>query len=45
MFDEKEKTYAKSGEVFVKTYVELLEQSKEYHKEFIEAYDKHNGDE
>jgi len=45
MFDEKEKTYAKSGEVFVKTYIELLEQSKEYHKEFIEAYDKHNDDE
>jgi len=41
-FKAKEKTYMQSGEVFVKTYVELLEQSKEYHKEFIEAYDEHN---
>lgn len=38
-FKAKEKTYIQSGEVFVKTYIELLEQSKEYHKEFIEAYD------
>lgn len=38
-FESKEETYRKSGEVFVKTYRELLEQSKEYHKEFIEAYD------
>jgi len=37
-FKAKEETYANSGEVFVKTYRELLEQSKEYHKEFIEAY-------
>ncbi|CAL2105768.1 Histidine kinase/DNA gyrase B/HSP90-like ATPase [Tenacibaculum sp. 190524A02b] len=42
VFDEKEKSFAKSGDVFVKTYIELLEQSKEYHKEFIETYDKHN---
>ncbi len=42
-FIEKEETYAKSGRVFVKTYRELLEQSKEYHKEFIEAYNRHNG--
>lgn len=41
-FKAKEETYARSGEVFVKTYRELLEQSKEYHKEFIEAYDRHN---
>lgn len=41
-FRSKEKTYAETGEVFVKTYRELLEQSKEYHKEFIEAYDAHN---
>lgn len=41
-FIAKEETYARSGEVFVKTYRELLEQSKEYHKEFIEAYDRHN---
>jgi hypothetical protein len=42
-FKKKEKTYIQTGEVFVKTYTELLEQSKEYHKEFIEAYDRHNG--
>jgi hypothetical protein len=42
-FRDKEKTYAGSGEVFVKTYRELLEQSKEYHKEFIQAYDLHNS--
>ena len=42
-FRSKEKTYAETGEVFVKSYRELLEQSKEYHKEFIEAYDQHNG--
>ena len=41
-FKSKEQTYLKSGEVFVKTYPELLEQSKEYHKEFIEAYKEHN---
>jgi len=39
LFRSKEKTYIQSGEVFVKTYRELLEQSKEYHKEFIETYD------
>ncbi|WP_223534274.1 ATP-binding protein [Pseudomonas sp. GL-B-16] len=42
MFKMKEKTYMESGEVFVKTYRELLEQSKEYHKEFISAYDAYN---
>jgi hypothetical protein len=41
-FRAKEKTYTQSGEVFVKTYRELLEQSKEYHKEFIDAYDQYN---
>ena len=41
-FKDNEKTYMRTGEVFVKTYTELLEQSKEYHKEFIEAYDRHN---
>jgi len=39
LFKSKEKTYSSSGEVFVKTYRELLEQSKEYHKEFIETYE------
>ena len=39
IFKSKESTYAGTGEVFVKTYRELLEQSKEYHKEFIETYD------
>lgn len=43
MFEEKEKTYMQSGSVFVKTYRELLEQSKEYHKEFIDAYNQHNS--
>lgn len=41
-FRAKEGTYIQSGEVFVKTYRELLEQSKEYHKDFIEAYDSFN---
>lgn len=39
-FRSKEKTYSQTGEVFVKTYTELLEQSKEYHREFIDAYDQ-----
>lgn len=43
-FRSKEQSYAQTGEVFVKTYTELLEQSKEYHKEFIEAYDSHSSD-
>jgi len=42
-FKSKEQTFLKTGEVFVKTYVELLEQSKEYHKEFIEAYVEYNS--
>lgn len=41
-FKSKEATFIRSGEVFVKTYRELLEQSKEYHKEFIEAYKTYN---
>lgn len=41
-FKAKEKTYSSTGQVFVKTYRELLEQSKEYHKEFIEMYDTHS---
>ncbi|MGL1885159.1 MAG: ATP-binding protein [Reichenbachiella sp.] len=41
-FKDKELTYMQTGEVYVKTYRELLEQSKEYHKEFIETYDKYN---
>jgi hypothetical protein len=40
-FVGKENTYRQSGEVFVKTYRELLEQSKEYHREFIEIYQSH----
>ncbi|MFM9988708.1 ATP-binding protein [Flavobacterium sp.] len=43
LYKNKEKTYASSGEVFVKTYRELLEQSKEYHKEFIETYNEHTA--
>ncbi|MFW8591259.1 ATP-binding protein [Glaciecola sp. 2405UD65-10] len=42
-FKSKEKTYFETGQVFVKTYRELLEQSKEYHREFIETYDLHNS--
>ncbi len=38
VFRSKEKTYTRTGEVFVKTYTELLEQSKKYHQEFIEAH-------
>lgn len=38
LFKRKEATYMQSGEVFVKTYRELLEQSKQYHREFIEAF-------
>lgn len=41
-FRDKENTYMRTGEVFVKTYIELLEQSKEYHREFIEAYNDYN---
>jgi hypothetical protein len=37
-FLRKENTYRQSGEVYVKTYRELLEQSKQYHKEFIEMH-------
>ena len=36
-FRHKERTFFQSGEVYVKTYRELLEQSKQFHKEFIEA--------
>lgn len=43
LFKSKEETYRKSGEVFVKTYRELLEQSKEYHKEFLDLYNHHNN--
>ncbi|PTO99950.1 hypothetical protein CWN88_16395 [Vibrio splendidus] len=42
VFRRKEKTFSDQGEVYVKTYRELLEQSKEYHREFIETYDEHN---
>lgn len=44
LFKRKEETYSGTGEVFVKTYRELLEQSKEYHKEFIEAYNEYNSE-
>lgn len=39
-FNKKEETYWTSWEVFVKTYKTLLEQAKEYHKEFIEKYNE-----
>ncbi|MBD2428370.1 ATP-binding protein, partial [Phormidium sp. FACHB-1136] len=38
IFKHKEKIYRESGTIFVKTYAELLEQSKQYHKEFIDLY-------
>ena len=37
LFRAKENTYRSTGEVFVKTYRELLEQSKAFHQEFIDA--------
>lgn len=37
-------TYQKSGEVFAKTYEELLQQSKFYHKEFIDKYKEFSKD-
>ena len=40
LFKSKEKTYMQTGEIFVKTYRELLEQSKRYHQEFIDVYEK-----
>ncbi|MDE0505181.1 MAG: ATP-binding protein [Candidatus Poribacteria bacterium] len=33
-------TYSKSGEIYVKTYSELLENAKKYHQEFIEKYEQ-----
>lgn len=35
-------TYQRSGEVFAKTYEELLQQSKFYHKEFIDKYKEYS---
>lgn len=35
---DKKITYARTGQVYVKTYNELLEQSKRYHKEFLDKY-------
>ncbi|WP_020413879.1 ATP-binding protein [Microbulbifer variabilis] len=37
VFRHREKSYSDSGAVFVKTYRELLEQSKTHHQEFIDA--------
>ena len=34
------KTYRTSGEIYVKTYRELLENAKTYHQEFIEKYEQ-----
>lgn len=41
VFKDRESSYAQNSSVFVKTYIELLEQSKEYHREFIDTYDAH----
>jgi hypothetical protein len=40
VFRAREDQYRTTGAVFVKTYRELLEQSKYYHQEFIDAYNK-----
>lgn len=34
------KTYSTSGQIYVKTYRDLLENAKTYHKEFIEKYEQ-----
>ncbi|MBU2862519.1 ATP-binding protein [Reinekea forsetii] len=44
MTRSKEETYGKTGQVFVKTYRELLEQSKVFHKEFIAAHQSTKAD-
>ncbi len=36
-------TYKTSGEVYVKTYIELLENARKYHQEFIDKYKKLEG--
>lgn len=38
LFKSRETAFMNSAQVFVKTYPELLEQSKVFHKEFIDAY-------
>ncbi|MDO9150585.1 MAG: ATP-binding protein [Methylotenera sp.] len=43
VFQSKEKTYMRTGEVFVKTYRELLEQSKKFHSEFIQTHKSFNS--
>jgi hypothetical protein len=42
LFVSKERSYLRTGEVFVKTYSELLEQSKRFHREFIDAHNSFN---
>lgn len=37
-FRDKEKMYIQAGTVFAKTYIELLEQSKKFHYEFLQAH-------
>ncbi len=34
------KTYSSSGEIYIKTYAELLENAKKYHQEFIDKYEQ-----
>ncbi len=33
-------TYSTSGEIYIKTYAELLESAKKYHQEFIDKYEQ-----
>lgn len=42
LVQDKIDTYRSSGKVFAKTYTELLQQSKSYHKEFIEKHNELN---
>lgn len=43
LVQDKIDTYRSSGKVFAKTYTELLQQSKSYHKEFIEKHKELNN--
>ena len=43
LVQDKIDTYRSSGKVFAKTYTELLQQSKSYHKEFIEKHKELNS--
>jgi hypothetical protein len=44
LFKAKEEIYRNQGAVYVKTYRELLDQSKRYHREFIDIYNSSKAD-